>query len=296
MRAASRASRVIIAPFCSSPLVEGHEMHAAVHGVEEVEATRRSAGAVVFAIGLAAIAVQNFIAGDFVTELQPVPASIAARAALAYVNGALLLAATAAIALGLRVRLAAMFTTLLLASWLVFLQIPRVIANPNAGNAWTPALEIFAMFGAGLMVTALSSDDSDRQRLLATIGLTCLAATLPAFGVLHFIYWEYVASVIPAWIPGHVFWAYFTGVAHLVAGIAIIISFAPAFRRLAHIAASLWALMVGLWVVVLHVPRALAHMDARPEWTSLFVAITLCGGGLLMRQTLARSASASSAP
>jgi hypothetical protein len=29
-------------------------------------------------------------------------------------------------------------------------------------------------------------------------------------------------------------------------------------------------------------------METRPEWTSLFVAITLCGGGLLMRQMLAR--------
>jgi len=31
-----------------------------------------------------------------------------------------------------------------------------------------------------------------------------------------------------------------------------------------------------------------AARAARPEWTSLFVAITLCGGGLLMRQTLSR--------
>jgi hypothetical protein len=133
-------------------------MHAVVHGVD-IAATRRSLGAAVFAIGLAAIAAQNFIASDFVTELQPVPASIPGRTLLAYLNGALLLAATAG---------------------------------------------------------------------------------------------------------------------------------APRFRRIAHVAASLWALMTGLWVVLLHVPRALAHMDTRPEWTSLFVAITLCGGGLLVRQTLAR--------
>lgn len=263
-------------------------MHAAVHGVEEVEATRRSLGAAVFALGLAAIAVQNFIVGDFVTELQPVPAGIGGRAALACTNGGLLLAATVSIAIGFRVRLAAMFTSLMLAIWIVFLHIPRVIANPNAGNAWTPALEICSMLGAALMVTALASEDSDRQHAIATIGLMSFAAMLPAFAVLHFVYWEYVASVIPAWIPGHTFWAYFTGVAHLAAGIAIIMSFAPAFRRLAHIAASLWALMVGSWVVLLHVPRALTHIDARPEWTSLFVAITLCGGGLLMRQTLSR--------
>jgi hypothetical protein len=40
----------------------------------------------------------------------------------------------------------------------------------------------------------------------------------------------------------------------------------------------------------MHVPRVMAHVEARPEWTSLFVAITLCGGGLLTRQTLARDA------
>ena len=45
-------------------------MHAAVHGVE-IEATKRSPGAVVFALGLAAIAAQNFIASDFINELQP---------------------------------------------------------------------------------------------------------------------------------------------------------------------------------------------------------------------------------
>lgn len=269
-------------------------MHAAVHGVE-VEAAKRSLGAAVFAIGLAAIAVQNFVANDFVTELQPVPAGIAGRTVLAYINGALLLAATASVVLSFRTRLAALLTTLLLVLWIVLLHVPRVIAHPNAGNAWTPALEIFAMAGAALMVTALSPHDGALSREwnlrldgVGTTGLLCLALTLPGFGVLHFIYWEYVASVIPAWIPGHTFWAYFTGVAHVAAGIAIIISFAPAFRRIAYLAASLWALMTGLWVVLLHVPRALAHMETRPEWTSLFVAIALCGGGLLMRQTLAR--------
>ena len=119
-----------------------------------------------FAIGLAAIAVQNFIASDFVTELQPVPVSIAGRTLLAYLNGALLLAATASVLFNFRVRLAAMFTTLLLAVWIVFLHVPRVIAHPNAGNAWTPALEIFAMASAALMLMVLSAqDDRDSARL-----------------------------------------------------------------------------------------------------------------------------------
>lgn len=267
----------------------------AAHSVQS-GTTRRSLGATVFAVGLAAIATQNFLVADFVTELQPVPAGIPGRTILAYLNGAALLAATACVVFNYRVRLAALCTTALLALWVVFLHAPRVIANPTAGGAWTPALEIFAMTGAALMVTALSAHDTALSKEwnirldgVATLGLLCLAITLPAFGALHFIYWQYVASVIPAWIPAHVFWAYVTGIAHVAAGVAIVLSLVPAFRRLALLAASSWALMVGLWVVILHVPRALAHIETRPEWTSLFVAITLCGGGLLMRQTLARN-------
>jgi uncharacterized membrane protein len=271
-------------------------MHAAVCGAE-VAATQRSLGAKVFGAGLAAIAAQSFIVSDFVTELQPVPGGIGGRTALAYVNGALLFAAAACVVLNFRARLAGLFMTALLTLWVVGLHGPSVIAHPTAGNAWTPALEIFAMAGAALMVTALSPHDSALSREwnarldgMTTIGLLCLAVTLPAFGILHFMYWQYVASVTPAWIPGHTFWAYFTGVAHIAAGIAIIMSVVPALRRLAHLAASSWALMVALWVVLLHVPRVMAHVEARPEWTSLFVAITLCGGGLLTRQTLARDA------
>ena len=254
--------------------------------VHDVEAGTRLLGAAVFAAGLAAIAAQNFLIADFLTELQPVPAGVPVRTLLAYINGAVLLAATASVLLNYRVRLAALCVTGLLGLWIVLLHVPKIFANPAAGGAWTPGLEILAMLGAGLMVLGLTSQD---QRL-ARIGLVCLAITLPAFGILHFIYWEYVASVIPAWIPGHTFWAYFTGLAHIAAGAAIVLSLVPGFRPVAYLAATLWSVMVGLWVVVLHVPRALEHIDTRPEWTSLFVAITLCGGGLLMRQTLARDA------
>jgi uncharacterized membrane protein len=243
------------------------------------EDTRQSLGAALFAVGLAAIAAQNFVVADFLTELQPLPAGTPASTALAYLNGAALLAATACIALNYRARLAGLCTTILLGLWIMLLHVPRLIANPTEGAGWTPALEILAMAAAAWMVSARSP----------RIGHLCLSITLPAFGVLHFIYWQYVASVIPGWIPGHIFWAYFTGVAHVAAGVAIVLSVVPVFKRLALLAASCWTLMVGLWVVLLHIPRVLEHIDARPEWTSLFVAITLCGGGLLMRQTLARA-------
>ena len=41
------------------------------------------------------------------------------------------------------------------------------------------------------------------------------------FGAQHFMYASFIAFLIPAWIPGHLFWAYFTGTAFIAAGLSI---------------------------------------------------------------------------
>jgi uncharacterized membrane protein YphA (DoxX/SURF4 family) len=255
---------------------------------------RRLLGAVVFVVGIGAFAVQNFLVSDFINELQPAPVWLPARALMAYLNGAAVLVAMVCILAGIRVRLAALWLSLVLAIWIAF-HVVRLIANPSAGGAWTGAMEIFAMAGAALMLASLSPPDprlsaqwNARIDGIAALGMFCFAITLPGFGAQHFIYRDYVASVIPAWIPAHMFWAYFTGVAHIATGIAILTSLATGYVRLARLAAKLFTIMVGLWALILHVPRVLANIESRPEWTSMFVAVALCGGGMLMIETLSK--------
>ena len=55
--------------------------------------------------------------------------------------------------------------------------------------------------------------------------------------------------MIPAFIPAHLFWAYFTGAGHIAAGVAILTSV------LARLGAILFAAMVSGFVLLLHVPR-----------------------------------------
>ena len=70
--------------------------------------------------------------------------------------------------------------------------------------------------------------------------------------------------------------AYLTGAAHALAGLAI----ASGIRRT--LAATLESLMMAGFVVLVHLPRVLAHPDSRMEWTMLFVALTLSGSAGLV--------------
>jgi uncharacterized membrane protein YphA (DoxX/SURF4 family) len=71
-------------------------------------------------------------------------------------------------------------------------------------------------------------------------------------GVVHYLYPDAVANFIPKWIPAHLFWAYFTGVAFWAAGLAILSGV------LARLASRLLAMMLSSWVPILHIPLVVA--------------------------------------
>lgn len=58
---------------------------------------------------------------------------------------------------------------------------------------------------------------------------------------------------------------------------------------LGRIAALCTAAMFGSWVLILHTPRMLAHIRDANEWTSLLIALAMCGGALAIAGTLARA-------
>ena len=111
---------------------------------------------------------------------------------------------------------------------------------------------------------------------ITTLGRIFIAVALLVFGVQHFMYAGFVAGLVPAWMPGRLFWAYFVGVAFFAAAAGIL------YQRLARPAASLLGVMFFLFVVLLHIPRIAAHPSDGNEWTSGFVALAMCGGAWVL--------------
>src|SRR5437879_8963730 len=109
-----------------------------------------------------------------------------------------------------------------------------------------------------------------------TLGRIFVAISLVVFGVQHFLYGGFVAGLVPAWMPGRLFWAYFVGVAFLAAAVGILV------ELLARPAATMLGVMFFLFLVLLHIPRIVLHSHDGNEWTSGFVALAMCGGAWVL--------------
>src|SRR5271154_4547056 len=57
---------------------------------------------------------------------------------------------------------------------------------------------------------------------LILLGPVAYAAPLAAFGAEHFTRAAGIASIVPAWIPWHHFWAYFIGACFIAAAVSLV--------------------------------------------------------------------------
>jgi uncharacterized membrane protein len=168
--------------------------------------------------------------------------------------------------------------------------VPALVARVHDPGPWTVLFEILAMVGgawvlaAGFSADGLGSPSWDKVIWrLANAGRWLIAISLVVFAVQHFMYGRFVATLIPAWIPAHLFWAYFTGIAFVAAALSI------TTKRMLGMATMLLGTMFLLWVVVLHAPRVAGAIRNGNEVTSLFVAVAMCGLSFVLAGTYGRS-------
>jgi uncharacterized membrane protein YphA (DoxX/SURF4 family) len=236
-----------------------------------------------FAVSLAVFGVQYLLYGRFVGGLLPVPPWTPGAPILAYLTGLALIAASAFIASGWYARQASFFVGFFFLFCVLFLHALHFSDVIHTGVDRTRALEPLALAGAAFVLAGTlslgpspSSAHPASGNLAITLGRFLFAFSLVIFGLQHFWYAAFIATLIPSWMPAHLFLAYFTGVAFIAAGLSI------AAKILARLSATLLALMFFLWVVFLHAPRVAAHLRNGDELSSLFVALAMSGAALIL--------------
>jgi uncharacterized membrane protein YphA (DoxX/SURF4 family) len=134
----------------------------------------------------------------------------------------------------------------------------------------------------GFVVTLLRDDWSKARGLdkLLLLGPLFYAGPLAAFGTEHFTQTDAIASIIPAWIPWHQFWAYFVGACFIAAALSLVT------RVQARLAASLLALTFFLFVVLMDIPGWAQDPRDRFALTLALRELSFSGGALALAASL----------
>jgi uncharacterized membrane protein len=235
-----------------------------------------SAGHIVFAAAMIWLGVMGLSKGDFVPVWQPVPKWVPARETLAYLCAFISLGC----GIGLLWRRSAPTASRVLFAafmvWLLVLRLPYLfIETPLVLVAWT--------FGStGVMVAAAwvlyvrFAGDRDQHRLGffadhrgVRIARSLYGISLVPFGLAHFMYPDATTVLIPALLPWHLAWAYFTGATFIAAGLAMIAGVC------ARLAAALSTLQLLLFTLIVWVPRVLAGPLNDFQWGEFVVSCVL---------------------
>jgi hypothetical protein len=230
--------------------------------VDGIEAKLIRAGQGAYGICLAINGILQLYYGDFRPQILP-PWRIPGLAICARLMGLALAVSGLAIILNKKARMVALVWGGVLLGFIPIFHVPYMLlvsAHPNRLGSWADTFNTLALTGMAFVVAGSFGAPNRRgertsallrqlERLIPFGRFFCI--TIVAFGVCHFLYAPYIDTLVPAWVPWHRFWTYFAGTCLIGSGTAIIVKI-----RL-RLFATLLGTMIFLWVIMLHIPRAI---------------------------------------
>ncbi|HEY4111992.1 hypothetical protein [Puia sp.] len=244
-------------------------------------------GPIFYAIAVAGFGVNQLLAQDFLTGLFPVPAGLPLRQVWMILSSLVFLLAAVGMLFPGRKYLAAALAGTSFFVFFLLLHLPKLLGDLYNPVVWTPPFEALMLGSGGFVIAAylVNSGPGDARwdkplNIMGLVSQYLFAVGLVVFAVLHIKYNDYIQTLIPAWMPGHVFLSYVVIAAFLLSAL----SFFTGLKL--SLASALLGIMFLLWVLLLHGPRAIGKLTAEPEWSSLFVALAVCGAAFtICRQT-----------
>jgi uncharacterized membrane protein YphA (DoxX/SURF4 family) len=239
----------------------------------------------VYGLGVMALALASFALGNF-DPGQSVPKNFPDRTVLAYAAATFMLLAGAAIEWRRATAWAAAALTAYFAVIVVVLMDGRVVLR-HAGQfmVYSNTAEQLAIAAGGLIVFAGSARIKAKLAArLSRIGRMVFGVCAVLFGGAHFFYMNMTAPLVPKWLPpSQLFWGYATGVAHIAAGVAILIGVKD------RLAAILLTIMYAAFTPLVHAPLFLADPSNHGNWSENATNIVLTGCAWVVADSLARA-------
>lgn len=238
-----------------------------------------SVGHALFAAAMTWLGILGLRSGTFAQIWAPVPKWFPVREPLAYVCAIISLASGIGL---LFQRTASVTSRVLFASlllWLFVFRLPNLFyETPLVLVAWTFGATA-VMVAADWVLYVWFAGDRDRQRFgffADARGLRVACAlyglSLVPFGLAHWMYPDATTVLIPAWLPWHSALAFSTGATFIAAGVAMAVGVVP------RLAAALSTLQIGLFSLIVWIPRVLAGPLNEFQWGEFVATCVLTAG------------------
>ncbi len=233
-------------------------------------------GRYLFGIAIIGFGIINLITGNFPLAFMPPIASSLIRVVAVYGIGIILVATGICIIVNKFPKTAATIIAMLFLLDFIYPQLTQLFSNFKNPNQWTVTLEILALCSGAFILAASLKDDFQKPIIsnntiskISQVARYTFAISLLGFGILHYMYADFIATLIPAWMPAHLFLDYIVLFGFFAAGLSIIINIQS------RLATFLLGIMFLIWVVTLHLPRSIASPSIVAEWSSLFIALAM---------------------
>jgi hypothetical protein len=236
------------------------------------------AGIYFYGAAMAGFGIIQWVTRNFLSSALAVPAGVPLRALWVTVSSVMFLLAAAAIFFRFRRQLALALIGGMYLLFLLGVHLPGLVTHIYSGNDWAVTFEGIMISSGAIIIAAQLPDDAGLGarwnrviQMAAVAGHYLFASALFLFAIQHIIYFDYIVTLIPAWMPLKVGLAYLVIAGYVLSGVSFVIG------RVVGPAAFWLGVMFGLWVILLHAPRAIGKWNVETEWTSLFVALAVCG-------------------
>ncbi|MCD0472407.1 hypothetical protein [Flavobacterium sp. JAS] len=157
-------------------------------------------------------------------------------------------------------------------------------------QVWINAIEELTYSGGAFVLAGSFTENSSARdeknftsllEKLIPSGRIFYSILIILFGLSHFLFANFLSTMVPKWLPAPMFWTYFFGVALVISGISII------SKIVIKPIALLLAFTLLLFFLFFHIPDAIANPSAGGgnEIVRAFVALLFCGIALVIALT-----------
>lgn len=145
-----------------------------------------------------------------------------------------------------------------------------------SGIVFWPSFAGLAFLILGLVVVRKEFAAAQGLEKLVVLGPVFVAASLATFGAEHFAASSGISQIVPAWMPGHLFWTYFVGTSLLAAALSL------SLMKYVRWSAPFLAVMFFIFVLSIHLPNVIANPHDRFRWAVMLRDTTFAAGALAL--------------